>query len=237
MANRVSLTTLRIHLYILLFLFSVVLMGISAGRLHYTTHIPRGDPLNGGKNFFDPIVPELLVTAILLVVASATFLWIVWQKVEMEFMTRLWFEIAVLSVLWVMLTVGQSLATSIWPNLTWCIKFTACQVIQAMIAFAWFSWAWLTLLIFISLRFAIINQAWWEHIHGWNTFDDGNWRESISGVSGARSGYASGGNVLGRAEDGDGMSERGDQSRSWMGIGRRSGPRASTVPRVSVAAE
>lgn len=33
-------------------IFSIVLLGLSAARLHYTTHLPPGDTLNGGNNFY-----------------------------------------------------------------------------------------------------------------------------------------------------------------------------------------
>ena len=33
-------------------LFAAVLLGLSAQRLHYTTHLPLGDPLNEGKHFY-----------------------------------------------------------------------------------------------------------------------------------------------------------------------------------------
>ena len=39
-------------------LFSVVLFGLTAARLHYTTHLPKGDPLNGGNNFYGQSAPR-----------------------------------------------------------------------------------------------------------------------------------------------------------------------------------
>ena len=46
-------------------LFSAVLLGLTATRLHYTLFLPPYDPLNNGQSFFDPIVVELAVTSIL----------------------------------------------------------------------------------------------------------------------------------------------------------------------------
>ena len=45
-------------------LFSVVLLGLCATRLHYTIFLPPFDPLNNGKPFYDPIVVELVVTSV-----------------------------------------------------------------------------------------------------------------------------------------------------------------------------
>lgn len=78
------------HEIMLQWLFSAVLLGLTAARLHYTTHLPRGDPLNQGQPFYgtcrahssdafhidvdthsclsDPIVAELLACSILAMV-------------------------------------------------------------------------------------------------------------------------------------------------------------------------
>jgi len=66
------------------FLFSCVLLGLTAYRLHYTLNVPVGDPVNNGVDFYgtsavfstieqgilntfllDPIMPEILVASIL----------------------------------------------------------------------------------------------------------------------------------------------------------------------------
>lgn len=40
------------------FLFSLVLFGLCAARLHYTTHLPADDPLNGGASFYGELTEE-----------------------------------------------------------------------------------------------------------------------------------------------------------------------------------
>ena len=42
-------------------------MGITAGRISYTEHLPGGDPLDGGTDFYDPVVVELLVCSLLMI--------------------------------------------------------------------------------------------------------------------------------------------------------------------------
>lgn len=33
-------------------LLSITLLGLTITRVHYTMNLPRGDPLNGGRNFY-----------------------------------------------------------------------------------------------------------------------------------------------------------------------------------------
>jgi hypothetical protein len=46
-------------------IFAVVLLGLTAARIHYTENLSPKDPLNGGHDFYDPIIAELLVASIL----------------------------------------------------------------------------------------------------------------------------------------------------------------------------
>ena len=39
-------------MYMVQWLFAAVLLGLSGARIHYTLHIPPGDPLNGGNDFY-----------------------------------------------------------------------------------------------------------------------------------------------------------------------------------------
>lgn len=47
--------------------FSVILLGLTAARIHYTTNLPSGDPLNGGHDFYG----QSLVLVLVLVFRSA----------------------------------------------------------------------------------------------------------------------------------------------------------------------
>jgi hypothetical protein len=48
-------------------IFSIILMGITAGRISYTEHLDDGNPVNvnGGSDYYDPDVVELLVCSLL----------------------------------------------------------------------------------------------------------------------------------------------------------------------------
>ena len=50
--------------------FSLVLLGLSAARINYTEHLSPTDPLNGGHHFYDPVVAELLATSIIVTLWS-----------------------------------------------------------------------------------------------------------------------------------------------------------------------
>jgi hypothetical protein len=49
---------------------SLVLLGLSAARIHYTENLSPDDPLNGGQDFYDPVVAELLATSIIVTLWS-----------------------------------------------------------------------------------------------------------------------------------------------------------------------
>jgi hypothetical protein len=53
---------------------------------------------------------------------------------------------------------------SIWPNLNFCVQFSTCQVLQAMMAWAWLGWITITLLLFISLFYALKTRRWYAQI-------------------------------------------------------------------------
>jgi len=159
----------RFVLYCVLALFSFILLWITVGRVAYTEHLSHGDPLDEGIDFYDPVVVELMATSILLIGVSAYFAFTIHRRLEMRYISRIWFEVAVLSVLWLLLIVGAGIATSIWPNLNFCVSFNACRVLQAMLAFAWLSWIVLTALIIISLVYAFRFRGWDHHMHSWDS--------------------------------------------------------------------
>jgi len=64
------LPVIRIALYCTLWVISLVLLGLSAARIHYTENLSPSDPLNGGQDFYDPVVAELLATSIIVTLWS-----------------------------------------------------------------------------------------------------------------------------------------------------------------------
>ncbi|KAF8519169.1 hypothetical protein JB92DRAFT_2899620 [Gautieria morchelliformis] len=157
----------RQWLYIALLLFSGTLVGLTAARLHYTTHLPVGDPLNHGRSFFDRIVAELFAAA------AFTFFWAIHmvhtiaRSVERGgFFVRIAFELFVLSCFWLLYLVGAAIATSFWGNLSFCWQFEACRLLTALVAFAWIGWITISVLLFTTFVYAFTGRGWTKHSHG-----------------------------------------------------------------------
>ncbi|KAF9254353.1 hypothetical protein L218DRAFT_1082378 [Marasmius fiardii PR-910] len=171
----ISLPALRIALYFALSLFSITLLGLCAARIHYTTNLPRGDPLNGGVDFHDPIVAELLATSIFVTLWSWFVIHAIHKRRENRFISTFRGELIGSFILWIMLLVGAAIATTTsnpplrakWGNLSSCnAGFVQCRVLTALIAFAWINWIVLTILIVIAIGIAAANHGWNEPMHG-----------------------------------------------------------------------
>ncbi|RPD54120.1 hypothetical protein L226DRAFT_540300 [Lentinus tigrinus ALCF2SS1-7] len=143
-------TIIRLPLYIILWVFAALLFILTCVRLNYTLHIPNGDPLNGGRNFYDPVVAELLVCS-LLTLGSIPFAmgWIPTMFSSAASSNLL--ELAALSILWLLWLVGCCVSTSIWPNLNFCLQFEPCRILTAMMAFAWLGWTALVGLLIVAI--------------------------------------------------------------------------------------
>jgi len=167
------LPAIRAFFYVVLWLFSVVLLGLTGARLHYTEHLPQGDPLNSGHDFYDPIVVELLFCALLAMIWAPVVMHLIHGKRELRFFSRVWHEALGLFILWIMWLVGAAIATSIWPNLpTFCSQYQACRILTAMVAFAWLGWLTIFALLIITVLYAVTNRAWDEPAHGHWVRDD-----------------------------------------------------------------
>jgi hypothetical protein len=172
-----NLPLARIVLYCVLAFFSFLLFCLCAARLNYTTHLPRGDTLNGGVNFYDPIVVELLVTTLFTIPWAAFAAYSIHFRYENRYVCTFRAEAIVMSILWLFWIVGASIASSIWGNLSWCQQFEACRVLSALLAFAWLGWLALSVLLGFCLLFCFANSAFMEPLHGrWNP------RQSVFGA-------------------------------------------------------
>jgi len=147
-------------------LFSFILFALSAARIHYTTHLPRGDPLNGGNDFYDPVVAELLFTTLITMAWSGFIIYCIHRRVENKYVHTFRGELIGLAVLWLFWIAGAAVASSFWGNLGWCQQFEACRLLTALVAFSWLGWLVLTAIIGISLMFTIANRAFTEPLHG-----------------------------------------------------------------------
>ncbi|TBU25888.1 hypothetical protein BD311DRAFT_668722 [Dichomitus squalens] len=134
--------------------FSALLLILTCVRLNYTLHLPKGDPLNNGRDFYDPIVAELLVVSILTLGTIPLVMEWVSPNITSTASRNL-LELSGLAVLWLLWLVGCVVSTSIWPNLTFCYQFEPCRILTAMMAFAWLGWIVLVGLIVIAILNAV----------------------------------------------------------------------------------
>ncbi|KAI0289260.1 hypothetical protein BC826DRAFT_630272 [Russula brevipes] len=179
------LSVVRIVLYCFLWVFSVVLLGLTAARIHYTENLSPDDPLNGGVHFHDPIIAELLATSILVILWSTfasvfclqVFLYVaranpilsvhaIYMRCDRLVIHTFAVEAIALSMLFVMWLVGTAIATSMWGNLGWCHQYSPCRLLSALVGIAWTGWVFLLFLLGASLVHAFVNQAWTQPIHG-----------------------------------------------------------------------
>ncbi|KAI0092218.1 hypothetical protein BDY19DRAFT_587586 [Irpex rosettiformis] len=162
----ITVNRIRIFLYVVLFLFSAVLLGLTAARLHYTLHVPEGDPVNGGNDFYDPIVVELLVSSVL------TLLWVPWvihviaKTSDYGWVSTFAGETVSLFIFFVMWLVGSAVSTHSWGDLSWCHIYRPCRILTAMVAFSWMGFILIFILLITNLMFAIANHAFRQPLHG-----------------------------------------------------------------------
>ncbi|KAH9837616.1 uncharacterized protein C8Q71DRAFT_553477 [Rhodofomes roseus] len=163
-----SINAIRTLFYVLLFMFSAVMIGLTAARLEYTTHLPPYDPLNHGVSFYDPIVAELLASACLTLLWSLFALHILWPGRMFEYGVFSSFlgEMVGLFILFVLWLVGAAISSTFWAQLGWCHEYRTCRILTALVAFAWIGWATILFLLFITILFAVLNRALFWQMHG-----------------------------------------------------------------------
>ncbi|CAK5263032.1 unnamed protein product [Mycena citricolor] len=160
---------IRTCLYCLFAILSFVLFALCGARLHYTTHLPTGDPLNNGHNFYDPIVVELLFSSLLGMFWAVYAVLTIHHMREDRWIFTFFAEIVVLGSLFLLYLVGAAIATSLWGNLGFCHQYHACRLLTTLVAFSWVSWIVLLFLLAASVFVAIANAAFYRPFHGrWN---------------------------------------------------------------------
>jgi len=134
-----NFTAARLPLYAALWVFSLVLVGLTATRLNFTDTL----------GFYEPIVAELLACGILALLFAPFVSRFVHQlsKHRMLSYRPQMVEFVALSILWLLWIVGCAYATTIWPDLSGCQSFPECQLLSAMLAFAWLGWTTITVLL------------------------------------------------------------------------------------------
>ncbi|KAI0753856.1 hypothetical protein C8Q74DRAFT_343968 [Fomes fomentarius] len=161
-----SINGIRVGLYVVLWLFSAVLLGLAGTRLHYTLFLPPYDPLNGGQPFYDPIIVELIITSILALFWSSFIIHVIHRSYDYGRISSFAGELLGLIALFVLFLVGAAIASTLWADLFWCHAYWQCRVLTVLVAFAWMSWIITFALIIISVLFAVANSALFRPLHG-----------------------------------------------------------------------
>ncbi|KAI0665547.1 hypothetical protein C8Q78DRAFT_986234 [Trametes maxima] len=162
-----SINGARVGLYVIIWLFSAVLLGLTATRLHYTIFLPPGDPLNNGRSFYDPIVAELLVTSVLTLFWSSYIIHVIHRSYDYGRFSSFAFELIGLLILFTLFLVGAAISSTLWGNLFWCHVYWQCRLLTVLVAFAWICWVLVFITVIVSVLFAVSNSlGWGRPLHG-----------------------------------------------------------------------
>ncbi|KAJ3798134.1 hypothetical protein GGU11DRAFT_704429 [Lentinula aff. detonsa] len=161
----------RLGLYFALSLFSIVLLGVTAARIHQTLNFAPG------VSFFDPIVVELLVTSALAIIWSWFIIHTIHTIRVNGPVTTFWHEAIGFLIIWIMFLVGTAIATNFWANLGVCFGVFTCDILTVIVAFAWLCFITMTLIGFSTMLFLARNNGYGsihEPLHGrWGTGQTG----------------------------------------------------------------
>jgi len=132
----------RLVLYVLIWIFSVILIGFTASRIHFT---------HATAQFFEPITAEILSTSIIALIWTTyiiLFLGVQAGGVAASYAVENFFNI----ILWVLYLVGNAIFSHKFAHIGQCRRGAeTCRILTGIMAFAWINWAFLTFLIIISL--------------------------------------------------------------------------------------
>ncbi|KAG7087871.1 hypothetical protein E1B28_013809 [Marasmius oreades] len=147
-----DLAILRLGLYVFLLLLSLILFSLSAARLQYTLHLPPGDPLNKGVNFYDPAIIELLVASLFSLGWCIFIIYLYFRTTGNPIIRTYREELVVLGILWLLLLGGSAAASNIWAVVAFCQQFQACQILSAVLGICWTAFVVLTAIIGVDVK-------------------------------------------------------------------------------------
>ncbi|KNZ78573.1 hypothetical protein J132_11212 [Termitomyces sp. J132] len=156
---------LRAGLYSALFIFSVILLGLTAARVHHTKSLGSPDTISRGRSgYYEPITVELLSTSIIATLFSLPLMACLCSRRGFglpHFLTEL---LGILS-LFVLYLVGAAIFTHKYRRISYCRGyFLQCRIVSAIMAFSWMSWA-ITLFLLLAALAALFHFRQ----HGSNT--------------------------------------------------------------------
>ncbi|KAH7105221.1 hypothetical protein BKA62DRAFT_767470 [Auriculariales sp. MPI-PUGE-AT-0066] len=156
----------RSFFLIFLWLLACVLLALAAVRLHYTLNLPRGDPLNGGKNFFDPIVIELIAVSGLAIIWIPWIFHIIHKRREGRRRYNYTHLVIGLSILFLAFLAGAIISTHYWGDISYCWQYRQCRMLTAMLGVAWSATIISLILLVMELHYVSRHRAWGHPMHG-----------------------------------------------------------------------
>ncbi|PPR04353.1 hypothetical protein CVT24_013205 [Panaeolus cyanescens] len=154
-----ALSGLRLFLYAWLFATSVVLLGLTAYRIHYTKNLTGGDILTNSSHFYDPIIAELVVTSSLAILASLWYMIAIASRIGRGPLGTYLSEQIFLFIIWVMFLVGAAITTHKWLHLKWCRGgYRACRILETIKGFSWICFGFTSFLLLASLANMMMNR-------------------------------------------------------------------------------
>ncbi|EAU87486.1 hypothetical protein CC1G_02245 [Coprinopsis cinerea okayama7 len=171
----------RAFLHGLLWACAVVLLGLTAYRIHYTKRRNEPDVLTNRTHYWDPIIVELLVTSILAILGSFWFLVALCTRSRLGGLGSFASEAIYLFIIFVMFLVGAAYTTHHWLSLRWCDGYRVCSVLQTIKAFSFICWG-LTCLL---LLFALIDMLWTKSTCGDAAAGGGSRKSAMYPAAGA----------------------------------------------------
>ncbi|KAF8908777.1 hypothetical protein CPB85DRAFT_766533 [Mucidula mucida] len=155
MAHTYTYIPSRLAAYFLLWFVSLVLMGLTAYRIHFTESVSLR------RSYYDPIIVELLVSSILGIIwVPVAVVLLMGEDADNTYRTstvrarrlprRVVAEMIGLFILWLMWLVGAAITTNqIIPGRNYCARFTVflkeCNTLTSILVFAWIGWSLLTI--------------------------------------------------------------------------------------------
>lgn len=153
--------------YILLSLTSCGLFVFTIIRIAFTIQPRDNVRFSGfnGKSFYDQPVAELCFCGSVSLIFSITMLVVLATKTPRALISRNWFEVIANGILCFVWLGGAAACSALWMNLNYCSVFSQCRILQAMLAFAWFGWVFITINLVVSISILARSGQWDGHIY------------------------------------------------------------------------
>ncbi|KAK2462198.1 hypothetical protein APHAL10511_005786 [Amanita phalloides] len=132
----------RLVLYGMIWIFSVILIGFTSSRIHFT-HATAG--------FYEPITAEILSTSVIALIWTTfmmLFLGLRVGGIAASFIVENVFNLCI----WVLYLVGNAIFSHKFAHIGQCRKGAeTCRILTGVMAFGWINWAFFTFLIILSV--------------------------------------------------------------------------------------